>query len=231
MSLEGNEVVRIPPKNPENRLEVALDMAWEITKAKFRDGHIRVATEAPLQHQYAQALNKLGDLLTTYRDERWVVDLEVREPDLVLDGHDRYLDVVCEVDSPVRSEPLKAAVEMKFKTGSKGSPRGSVQALYDIRSLEEACAGEYDVGRFLMATENKYYWQVPSGSEVRESFGVYQGRTISQGDELVATTQTGRGVLESKTEDNRLTMQGNYEFEWDDIGLDFRFLSVPVTPT
>ncbi|MDZ7688412.1 MAG: hypothetical protein U5J64_06775 [Halobacteriales archaeon] len=43
-----------PPPSPDERLELALDYAWEITKAKFRDGRIEVEQEAPLQHQYAQ---------------------------------------------------------------------------------------------------------------------------------------------------------------------------------
>lgn len=226
----GGGATLTPPESAQERLSTALDLAWEITKAKFRDGQIRVATEAPLQHQYAQSLDQLGDLLTTHRHETWVVDLEVREPDLVVQDHDRYLDVVCEVDSPETRRTLNAAVEMKFKTGDRGAPQGSVQALYDIRSLELACEGRYDTGRFLMATENKYYWQVPTNSEIRRTFGIHQGRIIDSGDELIATTPTARSVLDSKSRNNRLQMEGDYEFDWDDIGSNFRFLSVSVGP-
>lgn len=217
-----------PPESPRQRLTAALDFAWEITKAKFRDGQIRVATEAPLQHQYARALDQIGDLLTTHRHETWLVDLEVRERDLVLQGHDRYLDVVCELDSPASEDPVTAAVELKFKPGNRGAPQGSVQALADLRSLEIACEGDYDMGRLLMATENEYYWREPLRSEIRETFGIYQGRRIEPGNELVASTATADDVLDAKTEDNRLRMTGSYEFNWDDIGAGFRFLSVPV---
>lgn len=217
-----------PPRSPRERLDWALDFAWEITKAKFRDGEIVVDTEAPLQHQYGLALNRLGNLLTTHRDERWIVDLEVRESDLVLPGKNRYLDLVCEVVSPEIDEHLKAGVEMKFKTGRKGAPAGGVQALYDVHSLELACEGEYDVGRFLMATENPYYWQAPSSSSIREEFGIYQGRSIASGETLVAESSTARGVLDSKAENDRITMQGSYEFDWEDIGMEFRFLSISI---
>jgi hypothetical protein len=114
---------------------------------------------------------------------------------------------------------------MKFKTGDSGAPQNSVKAMYDIRSLELACASGYDAGRFLMATENKYNWQEPRSSEIRETFGIYQGRTVEPGDELKATTQTARGALGER---ERLRMEGSYEFDWDNIGMDFRFLSVPV---
>ena len=224
----GNKTTLTPPESPKERLRAALDLAWEVTKAKFRDGQIRITKEAPLQHQYAQALNQLGDLFTTHRREIIRVDLERLESNLVTSGHDRYLDVVCELDSPQREEPLKAAVEMKFKPGSKGAPQGSVQAMYDLYSLEVACNNDYDMGRLLIAANNKYYWQEPQNSEIRENFGIYQGRSIRSGDELVAETSTAFGVLESKTQNSRLSFQGNYEFDWNKVSSDFHFLSVAV---
>lgn len=65
---------------------------------------------------------------------------------------------------------------------------GSVQSMYDIRPLELVYQGRYDMGRFLMATGNPYYWKEPNSSGIRETFGIYQGRSINPRDEFVATT-------------------------------------------
>lgn len=215
------------PESPEERLELALDLTWKVVKSKYEGGRINITREAPLQHQYAQALSQLGSLFTIHRHEHWIVDLEVREQDLIHSGHSNYIDVVCEIQRQ-GDDPVKAAVEMKFKDTDRGAPQTGVQSLYDIYTLEQVLENGYDVGRFVLATNNKYLWMQPVSSEIRQRFGIYDGRQITAGDRFVAENTTAQNVLQGKTPDQALEFTNNYEFEWDGDG-EFRFLSVAIS--
>lgn len=215
------------PESPRERLDLALDYAWTIVKSKFKGGRIQVKKEAPLQHYYAQTLSSLGDLFTTDREEFWIVDLETQEVDLLGEGHRNLIDISCEVKNQEWDEPLRAAIEMKFKDTDKGAPQTSVQCLYDIHTLEKLRQRGYDSCRFLMMSSNKYCWQEPRSSKIRKKFGIYEGRRISAGDEFTAATATAKGVLSNKPVNNQLRFSGDYLFHWEDVG-DFKALSVSV---
>lgn len=214
------------PVSPLERLEMALDDAWRIVKGKFDGGRIRVTKEAPLQHHYAQTLKALGNLYVTRRDEFWIVDLERKEIDLTREGHPDYVDVVCEVRSE-EEDPIKSAVEMKFKAGPRGSPRASVQALVDIYRLERARESGYEAARFLMATDNQYCWMEPESSVVRSNFGIYEGREISAGEEIKSEKTTSKNILAKKLNKDRIKFKNSYLFEWEELG-DFQSLGVKV---
>lgn len=162
-------------------------------------------------------------MLSTRREENWLVDLESKE--YISDEKNQHssIDVTCEVRDGSGDSPLKAAIELKMKKKSSGSTAAVVRCLKDIRRLEKLSSRSYDTGRFLMATNDSYYWEPYNG--VGEDLGIHDGREIRAGERLEPRNKTQRKQLGDM---NFLMLEDDLRFEWDNLEMDYRFLSVRI---
>jgi hypothetical protein len=190
------------------------DQAWLCFKSQFIAGRHPITLEAPFQHYLARIIEAIGQQYCTKREDRFLVDLETRCPDIR--GKTKYLDITCEFPQ----DGAKCAIELKFKTSKQGAQDyGRIDAYCDIEALEAACDNGFDFGRFFMITDSTVY-VTPSNRGVGTVFPMHEGARIAS---TVYHSPTCKG-----REDVRVNLRGSYAFDWEQIGRWF-FLTLPVS--
>ena len=194
------------PLSYKDRLQEILDTSWRVLKSRFIDGRHVISKEAPFQHYFAHIITTIGDDYCTHRDDIFLVDLETKCGNFK--GRTEYLDISCHF--PRKKE--SCAIELKFKTAKQGAQDyGRIDAYVDVEALEHAKMNhDYNFGKFYMITDSPTYVN-KSKKGVGTIFCMRDNAHTSANGPFHYSQCKGR-------EDVKVTLSGNYIFEWEKIG-------------
>lgn len=199
-------------ENYIHRIGDILDISWRILKSRFIDGRHLITKEAPFQHYFAHIISTIGESYCSKREDIFLVDLETRCDDIK--GKSKYIDITCGFTNQNKS----CAIELKFKTSRQGAQdHGRIDALIDIEALELVCEQSFSIGRFYMITDSTPYIN-QSKKGVGTVFTTHDGALLKPG--TYQYPSKGR-------EDVIVTLNNQYELEWEKIG-DWYFLQINI---
>lgn len=194
------------------RLNQILDESWRIFKAQFINKRHEINKEAPFQHHFAQIIRNVGSLYSICKNDLFKVDLETKVERIK--GKSKYLDITCEF-----VDQINCAIELKFKTEKQGAQdHGRIDAFVDIEALENVTDSKFDIGKFYMITDSKYYIN-QSKRGVGTVFGTHHGNLTEKNRELRFPSKGREHV--------RINLRNSYHFEWEKIG-EWYFLDLTI---
>lgn len=145
------------PLDPGERLDMLLDMSWEVFFAQVVSGRTKVNREASMQLHLAGIIGDLGKSFCVLPEEFFHIEMETRI-------HKANVDITCCLQNATAGS-AKAALELKcFRKDSK---RATDLDLYDsLKDIERLDSyPDLDTRRFICLTDNTYYAYGTPGPE------------------------------------------------------------------
>lgn len=139
------------PLDPAARLDMLLDMSWEIFFARVVSGRIKVNREASMQLHLAAIIREMGETLCVLPDELFHIDLETKISKA-------NVDICCSLGE------VRGALELKCfrKDSNRATDLDLYDALKDIERLDSY--PDLHARRFICLTDNPYYaYGAPGG--------------------------------------------------------------------
>jgi len=132
------------PESEVARLNMVIDLGWDIFYKRVTTGRIKINNEASMQLHYASILHGLGELLCIKTGEIFDVEMESTV------GR-KNIDITCSYGQ------IRAAVELKCfrKISNRAADLDMYDSLKDIERL--FLYKDFQVKKFICLTDNPYY--------------------------------------------------------------------------
>lgn len=195
------------------KLNMIIKMSWELLQRKVQNGLVKINKEASLQLQYASILQEMITIFRFSDDERVKIVLE----DSIRMEAERKQEIDIVIEFEQQGMVRKIAIEMKCYRArtAVGTSRGGMlvftSGVYeDIESLEKykSLDSSFVKTYFLAMTDFENFVHYYDDEKIPK----YMNYNISDNFEL-------NGPVDF-IEDEKIHINGNYKFEWTEVGSD-----------